>query len=248
MGDPASEQPRRTIKRRKLYEEVAAELEAMILSGEYAPGDQLPSERKIMEEFGVGRPAVREALFALQKMGLVSVQSGGPARVTKPTPHILINELSGAARLLLTDPEGVRTFQDARLLFEMALARRAAEQATEEELQSLKASLDANRKAIDDPKEFARTDVAFHYGISVMARNPIFSALNEGLSEWLSEQRHISMRSPGSAKAAVRAHTRIYKAIAARDPDQAERAMRTHLEEVARRYWEVVASETGNGR
>ena len=102
------------IRRRRLSDEVLARLEEMILSPEYQPGDQLPSERQLMVRFGVGRTAVREALYSLQKMGLLEIKSGERGRVTKPTPRILLNELGGAARHLLAEPEGERHFQEAR--------------------------------------------------------------------------------------------------------------------------------------
>jgi hypothetical protein len=71
----------------------------MIREGRYAPGDQLPAEREIMEELGVGRSAVREAMLALQRMGLVTVSSGERARVTLPTAKVLVSELSGASNI-----------------------------------------------------------------------------------------------------------------------------------------------------
>ena len=64
------------VRRRKLYEEIVDRLEALMLDGTLAPGDQLPSERELMVTFQVGRTAVREALFALSRMGLISLQNG----------------------------------------------------------------------------------------------------------------------------------------------------------------------------
>src|SRR5215471_18628149 len=129
------------IRRRRLYEEVAGRLEGMIQEGHYSPGDQLPSERELMKQFGVGRPAVREALFALQKMGLVAVSSGERARVTRPTPKVVVESLSGAARHLLAAPDGVRHFQEARSFFEIGLARHAATHASDADIAELKAAL-----------------------------------------------------------------------------------------------------------
>ena len=239
---------RPVIRRRKLYEEIAAEFERRINDGDYVPGDQIPSERKIMEEFGVGRPAVREALFALSKMGLIALNSGEPARVTKPTPKILIGELAGAARALLADPEGVRQFQDARMLFETALARNAATHATDEDVHLLGEALEANKNAAQTHLNFEQTDVEFHYVLAMIARNSILTALHEGLLEWLSEQRAISNAYPGATSAAIEAHTRIFDAIAARDADAAEAAMREHLSEVARTYWEVRTARIGDAK
>ena len=114
------------IRRRKLYEEVADDLERMIQDGRYAAADLLPSERDLMRQYGVGRPAVREALFHLRKMGLVEIRSGERARVTRPTPEFVIGALSGTARHMLAAPGGVRDFQNARSFFETGLARYAA--------------------------------------------------------------------------------------------------------------------------
>ena len=74
------------IRRRKLYEEVMKGREEMIQDGQFGLGDFLPSERELMQHFGVGRPAVREALFALQRMGLVVVATGERPRVSNSNP------------------------------------------------------------------------------------------------------------------------------------------------------------------
>src|SRR5271155_3030411 len=118
------------IRRRRLYEEGVARLQALIHEEELKPGDPLPSERDLMLHFGVGRPAIREALFALHRMGLVVVANGERPRVSSPTPKTLLGELSGAARLMLAKPEGVRHFQEARALFECGLVEEAARTAT----------------------------------------------------------------------------------------------------------------------
>jgi GntR family transcriptional regulator, sialic acid-inducible nan operon repressor len=230
------------IRRRKLYEDVAQRIEEMIRSGRFSPGDQLPSEREIMEELGVGRSAVREAMLSLQKMGLATVKSGERARVTTPTAQVLVSELSGAARLLLAQEGGVQRFQEARALFEIGLARAAAEVATPDDIKRLKEALDANRRAFEDLGDFMSTDVAFHYVIATIPRNAIFTALYEAVVEWLTEQREISGRAPLSAKLAYAAHERIYKAIAAHDPIAAQAAMQDHLAQVAKLYWQVKAA------
>jgi DNA-binding FadR family transcriptional regulator len=231
--------PLAIVRRRKLYEEVADQLERMIRDGEYAPRDQLPSERELMRQFGVGRPAIREALFHLRKMGLVEIRSGERARVTQPTPKVVIDALAGTARHMIAAPGGVHDFQDARIFFEVGLARHAARQASDEDIASFRQALEANRQSIGDMKRFERTDVAFHYVLAVIPRNPIFTAIHAALAEWLLEQRRTTL-APGEDLKAYQAHRSIYEAVLARDPDRAERAMRDHLNHVARRYADVV--------
>lgn len=228
------------IRRRKLYEEIVARLETAIVEGRLTPGDQLPSERELMETYGVGRTSVREALFALQRMGIVSLNSGERARVTRPTPEALVSELSGAARHLLATTDGVRQFQEARLFFEVGLARYAAVHATKRQLDDLGDALEANRLAMASPREFERTDVAFHYVLAKIPRNPIFTSLHAAIAGWLMEQRTTTQRAKGStSRVAYRAHQRIHASILTRDPDAAEAAMRDHLAQVAKLYWQV---------
>lgn len=227
------------IKPRKLSDEVAHHLEQMIRDGEFAEAGRLPSERELMRHFGVGRPSVREALLHLSKMGLVEVRSGERARVTRPTPQFVIDALAGPARHMLAAPDGVRNFQHARIFFEVGLARNAALNATEEDLEAFEEALEANRQSIGDLKRFERTDVDFHYTLALMTRNPIFTAIHDALAEWLLEQRHTTLAEGEDVKA-YEAHRAIFEAVAARDPDRSERAMRDHLEYVARRYMNLV--------
>lgn len=236
---PRAPTRRMQIRRRKLYEEVALRIEELIREDQLDPGDQLPSERELMETFGVGRSAVREALLSLQKMGLVTVSSGARARVARPTARVMVGELAGAARLVLSQPGGVERFQDARALLEIGLARYAAQRATASDIAMLRELLEANRRSIGDLESFRKTDVAFHYGIATIAKNTIFTSMLEAVVEWLTEQRLTSGRATGAGESAVAAHERIFKAIAARDPVAAEQAMQDHLDAVVKLYWQM---------
>ena len=229
------------IKQRKLSDEVTDHLERMIRAGELAEADRLPSERELMRQFGVGRPSIREALLHLSKMGLVEVRSGERARVTRPTPQFVIDALTGPARHMISAPGGVQNFQNARIFFEVGLARHAALNATQEDIDAFAEALEANRLSIGDLKRFERTDVDFHYVLAVITRNPIFTAIHAGLAEWLLEQRRTTLATGEDVKA-YEAHRGIFEAIAAHDPDRSERAMRDHLEYVARRYTELVGA------
>src|SRR5205807_468320 len=173
-------------------------------------------------EFGVGRPAVREALFHLKNMGLIELRSGERAMVTRPTAGVVVESLAGVARHMLAQSDGVKNFQDARVFFEAGLARHAAQHATSDDLAELKAALDANSEAIGDLPRFERTDVAFHYVLAVIPKNPIFPAIHAAIAEWLVQQRHVTLNwqgRNGTAQEAYDAHAAIYDAVAAHDPD-----------------------------
>jgi GntR family transcriptional repressor for pyruvate dehydrogenase complex len=179
-------------------------------------------------------------------MGLVELRSGERAQVIQPTPEVVVDALSGVAKHMLIAPDGVRNFQNARLFFEVGLARHAALHATAEDVDHLRAALEANQAALNDLARFEQTDVAFHYVLAVIPRNPIFPAIHAAIAEWLVQQRHITLNwrgRKGTAQRAHAAHRAIYEAIAAHDPDRAERAMRDHLAHVASVFWEAMESD-----
>src|SRR5262245_2831174 len=96
------------INRQKLFEQVAAHLEREILEGKLKPGDRLPPERDLQTRFGVGRPAIREALITLQRSGLVEIGNGMPARVAQPRVEGIIASMIPAVRQMLAGAEGQR--------------------------------------------------------------------------------------------------------------------------------------------
>jgi len=226
----------KSIKRRKVHEDVAEQIERQILTGGLEEGANLPSERELMKAFNVGRPAIREALLLLQRNGFIEMSSSGRSVVTRPSTELIVDQLSGSARYLLSSEEGERSFQDARRLFEAAIARNAAELATPEDIEKLEAALEANRDAIGYVEAFRKTDVAFHFAIAEICKNPVFTALHAAISEWLSMQREVSLRVEGVEKSAFESHEEIFKAIAARKPDVAWQAMDSHLRYITTQY------------
>ena len=225
------------IDRRKLFEQVAAHLERQILDGSLRPGDRLPPERTLRERFGVGRPAIREALIALQRAGLVELTNGARARVATPTASGVLAGVVPAVRQLLSTAEGHRHLQRVRQFFEVGLARQAACEATPADLARLTEALARNEAAIGDEPLFIRTDIAFHYVLAEIPRNPVFTALHDALSAWLTDQRIVTLADAGQDRIAFEAHRRIHDAIVARDPEAAEGAMRAHLDQLAAAYW-----------
>ena len=225
------------LDRRKLYEQVATHLEREILTGVLRPGDRLPPERDLQARFGVGRPAIREALITLQRSGLITVGNGAPARVAVPTVDDVVAGMVPGVRQMLASREGQRHLQGVRLFMEVGLVRHAAVAASEGELAGLRAALGDNQGAIGNVEAFIRTDVAFHYCLAGMMRNPAFLALHDAMSTWLLEQRRFALLEPDEDRRSYEAHARIYQAIERRDPDQAEASMRQHLEEGWVAFW-----------
>ncbi|HAM4330334.1 TPA: transcriptional regulator NanR, partial [Escherichia coli] len=151
----------RPLARKKLSEMVEEELEQMIRRREFGEGEQLPSERELMAFFNVGRPSVREALAALKRKGLVQINNGERARVSRPSADTIIGELSGMAKDFLSHPGGIAHFEQLRLFFESSLVRYAAEHATDEQIDLLAKALEINSQSLDNNAAFIRSDVDF---------------------------------------------------------------------------------------
>lgn len=231
------------VRRRRVFEEIAAELEAQIADGKFVAGGQLPSERALMERFAVSRTSVREALFQLQRAGFIEINNGTRARVTKPSPAALLSQLSGVARQFAGEANGIADLQEARALFECGLVRHAARHATPKQIEKLALALERNRESITNLDAFSRTDLAFHLVIAEMPGNTIFTSLHIAFSGWLADQRTTGLTVSGAAEDASRAHQAIYNGIAEHDPNQAEEAMSKHLAQVSRYFWQARMAE-----
>jgi len=225
------------IRPRKLHEQVAERLQAMILDRQLLPGDKLPSERELQATFGIGRPAVREALLLLERSGLVALRSGSPATVVSADPGNILREMSIAVEHFLADPQGVQELQMARRLLECSLTREASKHRDASVLARLHALLEQSKNYLDDVKKFELVDIEFHFTIVQVAGSRVFDVAFGAMSQWLVEQRTIVLSLPGQTDIALAEHLAIYEAIAVQDSDAAEIAMRAHLENVEKTYW-----------
>ncbi|WP_154050629.1 transcriptional regulator NanR [Citrobacter werkmanii] len=225
----------RPLARKKLSEMVEEELEQMIRRREFGEGEQLPSERELMAFFNVGRPSVREALAALKRKGLVQINNGERARVSRPSADTIISELSGMAKDFLAHPGGIAHFEQLRLFFESSLVRYAAEHATDEQIARLAKALEINSQSLDDNTLFIRSDVDFHRVLAEIPRNPIFMAIHVALLDWLIAARPTvaDQELYEHNNVSYQQHIAIVEAIRQRDPEEADRALQEHLNSVS---------------
>ncbi len=238
------------IQRRKLYQEVLDRLLERIRSGEIPSGEQLPSERELMDTYQVGRPAIREALQSLERSGIVTISHGERARVAVPTAESLIAQVtSGAQHLLRSDPHSLEHLKEVRVFLECGVARLAAERSSPESMKVLRQRLAAHHRCVDQPDHFVEGDMGFHMQIAAMSGNPIFPVIVEAMFRWLSEYYQTLVRAPGAESLTLDEHDRIVDAIEAHDAVGAEQAMREHLTRANALYRRLVqadgASEAG---
>lgn len=225
------------IERRRLYQDVVERLLERVRLGDLRPGDQMPSERALMAQYGVGRPAVREALQKLERDGIVSISHGERARVTEPTADALIKQIAaGAQHLLSVDRSHLDHLKDARVFLEEGMALRAAQNATDEGIVELDRCLQAHRHSREQLDDFLARDMDFHRQIALMTGNPIFPAIIEAMFDWLSAYYRQIVRVPGAEDITIAEHERIFRAIKNRDGEAAVEAMRAHLTRASALY------------
>ena len=218
----------------RLSDRVAEKLLETILQRELKPGDKLPSERELGEQFQVSRTVIREATRGLVAKGIIDVRSGTGLTVTAVDPA------SVAASMNLYLRGGDVPYQhvhEVRAVLEIEVAAAAAERGTDEKIAALRAIHDrmvAEHKR-GDKEAFAVTDVDFHRAIAKMTGNELYVLLLDAMGDsLLGIRRALSANSDsGVAKrnqsVAIRAHKRILDTIEARDPAGARIAMNEHL-------------------
>ncbi len=225
------------IEKRRLYQDVMDRLLALIKEDRLRPGDKLPSERALMERYGVGRPAVREALQNMASIGLVTLTQGERASVAAPSFSNLIQTVSlTTSGILRNSSESLDELKEARLMFELQMVRLAAERATDPQIARLEQRLRDHAESLDDLSTFLHHDMLFHREIAAVTGNSIFANLSEALIGWLAEFHLELVRLPGAEQLTLSEHASILEAIRSRDPDAAEAAMRNHLTRASKLY------------
>jgi len=210
----------------RLYKNIARNLLAELQSGTYAIGDRMPAERDLAIRMGVSRPVIREAMLALEVLGLIEVRIGAGTFVLR---------LPGE-----TDAPGfsVSPFEllEARLVFEGEAAGLAALQITDDEiarLEELVAAIHAQNKS-QTAEENA--DMAFHMTIAQATRNAAIVRTIEDLwrQRWESPECRLLLEQARTANVlpVIEEHTAVVEALRTRDPALARAAMRRHIEAV----------------
>lgn len=222
--------------RKRLYELLADELRARILSGELAEGLPLPGEREFVTRTGLGRGSVREAIRILESEGLLSPKSPGRygQSVVQPVPDRSVHR-----QLELFIRGGAISSADlteTRLAVEPMLARLAARNRTPAELDHIRA-LNAQMKAtpISDRRSLKRLNFDWHIAVARASHNELLLAIMIGISN--AHDMASALEEHGSdehCRLMITAHDRIVTAIAQRDGDTAARRMHRHLDSYAR--------------
>ena len=217
-----------SIRRDKVYEGVAKQIERLILK-KLQPGDKLPSERELVETLGVSRSSIRDAIRSLELMGMVEPRQGAGTIVREMSSESLAHPLSNALR---RKEELIGELLDFRKMLEPQLAARAATQASPGQISEMEQILKRQEAKLRAGETPVVEDSEFHYAIALAAGNSVVLKVLDTLMDLLRDSRQRSLQVEGRPQKSLAAHRRILAAIKRRDAKGAESAMWQHIENV----------------
>jgi GntR family transcriptional repressor for pyruvate dehydrogenase complex len=218
------------VRSSRLYEQIVQQVEDSIHKGALKPGDQLPPERELAQQFGVSRTAVREAVKALHEKGLVEAYPGRGTFITDGTSYSMRQSLDRMMKVEQT--EGSAFLAEVREILEPEIAALAATRADDEDLASMREQVAVMDGACKDPDAFIEADLDFHLALAEAAANPIILSLIDSIVGLLREQRMGIFQVEGGPERGQHHHKKILKAVEQRDAAGARAAMKAHLEQV----------------
>jgi GntR family transcriptional regulator, transcriptional repressor for pyruvate dehydrogenase complex len=231
METPQTFQP---LDRRKVYEQVAAQLLAQIGARHLAPGDPLPPERELTETFQVGRSSIREALRMLESQGVITSANGGTFVVADAA-----NPLNSSLQLVfaLDSETGIHDLFELRRIIDCEAAALAAARRRDVHLHAMSTSIREMEEALaanGRDERFIAADLRFHLAIAEATGNRLIvysmQAARDVVTRALEQVVHV----PRSPESAIVEHRAVLEAIQAKNPEWARNAMREHLERVER--------------
>jgi GntR family transcriptional repressor for pyruvate dehydrogenase complex len=236
---PLSELPRTA----GLGASLAGRLSALILAGEFKPGDRLPTEKQLVERFAVSRAVVREAIARLKTDGFVESRQGSGAFVAAK-PGLANFRIAG--QLDATDLAHVF---ELRGVIEVGMAELAAQRRSKADVAALDTAFMQMHRALEEGTDGAEADDAFHAAIATAAHNPYLAQFAAFLAQHFSATREVTWkpeaRESGSTLAAQTEHLDLLKAIRRGDAEAAGFAARHHVTNAAARALSAAQKKKG---
>ena len=238
--------PRGTpIARTTLAAAAFEQLISNVVNGNWKAGDRIPPERELCQQLGIARTSLREALKAMEMIGMLESRVGSGTMIC-PRSDFLSRPLLWA--FTMTDRTELRNILEARVFLERDLAGLAAERGSEVEIASIGESVQMMSEKILAGEPVLEADMAFHLAIAHAAHNEVLANAAQLLRNLLKRWLGLKLQLPDVPKLVVQVHRKIYCAIRDREPDLARRLMGEHLEETSALVTKVVVGQKRSTR
>jgi GntR family transcriptional repressor for pyruvate dehydrogenase complex len=220
----------KAVQTSRLYEHIVRQIEESITRGVLKPGDQLPAERELAQQFGVSRTAVREAVRVLSEKGLVEAYSGRGTFVTNGTSQAIRQSFD--LMIKIGQPDGSTYLAEVREILEPGISALAAIRAEESHINQLREAVDVMDRSRHDADAFIEGDLDFHLALAEAAGNPMILSLIDSIVGLLREQRLRTYYIEGGPERGQFHHKRILEAVEHHDPERARAMMQAHMQQV----------------
>mgnify|MGYP006267375983 CR=1 FL=1 len=225
------------IRVERVADKVAEQLKKLIADGIVKVGDRLPPERELAEQMGVSRASVREALQQLEMQGMLEIVHGGGSIVRNITGQ----EIRKTLELVLEgDPKRVLELAELRAILEAWAAKEAAKHRTEAELETMRGYLEEMERDFERGQIRYDADFKYHSEIAAATHNTIYLHLIDTIYHLIrysiQVHREEVFTRQSDQDTILNHHRNIYDAIRDRNPEDAERAMKEHLDFVVRQF------------
>ena len=213
------------------------QLISYVVKGEWKAGDRIPPERELCQQLGIARTSLREALKAMELIGMLDSRVGDGTFVC-PRSEFLSRPLLWA--FTGTDHAELRDIMEAREFLERDLAGLAAERGSDAEIEAIGAAVNTMRENIAEGKSILESDLAFHLTIATAAHNEVLRNAVQLLRNLLKQWLILKLLLPAVPSKVLKQHEDIYLAIKSRDAAAARDAMWGHLEDTAQLLQQIV--------
>lgn len=214
----------------KVSDKIVTQLIDLITEGQLAPGEKLPSERRLTELFGVGRSSLREALNTLETLGFIDIKKRKGNYVKSMDSAMPLNPLK---KIMQTDQKRIVELYEVRRSIEQSSAREAAERRTEEDLEAILAALQRFSLPSGETVFSWDNEIAFHLAIAKASHNFLrlhtLKSIFDFAREFLEPVLHGFICNEARINTVLEQHRDIYEAIKAQDSERARKMMRDHL-------------------
>ncbi len=215
----------KTIKQPRVSDQIVDQIHRLLLTRTLQPGQRLPTEAEMAEEFGVSRSAVREAFSALEIQGIIERRKNGTF-LRQYSLNRILDTVEFPQKL---DHELFADLIEARVKLEQQIIDLACERVDETDLLRMESTLSLMEDDLLSGKSGVDADILFHQCLAAATKNQVLAGLGRSIGKMLKDTRMKTLQAPGRLAACLEEHRAIYEAVKRQDSETGRRLIEEHL-------------------